>query len=102
MSSEQLLQQFFVIILTLIASQGFWNMMLSRFTRSGKIERAIKALLHDKISHLAMQHITAGSITAEEYRVIVELHEAYIDVGGNGTIARLMLEVQKLKIEMKE
>lgn len=102
MTNDQIIAQLLIMLTALIASQGFWNLIASRFTKTSKIERAIKALLHDRISWLSEKHIAAGKITSEDFRVINDLFEAYRDVGGNGTITRLMTAVQQLKIETKE
>jgi len=95
-------QQLILVLTALIASQGFWTFFGSRFTKSSKLERAVKGLLHDRISHLVNKHIAANFITPEDFRIINELYEAYKDVGGNGNIARLMDAVTKLRIEIKE
>jgi hypothetical protein len=91
-----------LILTALAASQGFWTFFGSRITRTGKIERAVKGLLHDRLSYLVQKHISADHISPEDFRIINELFEAYKDVGGNGNIARMMEAVTKLKIEIKD
>jgi hypothetical protein len=91
-----------LILTALAASQGFWTFFGSRLTKTGKIERAVKGLLHDRLSYLVQKHIQANHISPEDYRVINELFEAYRDVGGNGNIARMMEVVNDLKIEIRE
>lgn len=102
MSNEQLVQQLLIILTALIASQGFWNLLSSKLSKTSKIEKAVRSLLHDRLSYLTEKYINAGCISPEEYRVVTELYEAYCDVGGNGTITRLISAVQQLKIETKE
>jgi hypothetical protein len=102
MSIDPIIQQLLLIITALAASQGFWTFFGARMTKTGKIERAVKGLLHDRLSYLAQKHISANHISPEDFRVINELFEAYRDVGGNGNISRMMEAVFQLKIEIKE
>ena len=102
MTIDPIIQQLVLILTALAASQGFWTFFGSRITRNGKIERAVKGLLHDRLTHLVQKHIAADYITPEDFRVVNELFEAYSDVGGNGNIARLMSAVKNLRIEIKD
>ena len=102
MNIDPMLQQLMLIMTALIASQGFWNFFGSRLTRTSKIERAVKGLLHDRLSYLVQKHIAADHISPEDFRVVNELFEIYSDVGGNGNIARMMTAVKNLRIEIKE
>lgn len=99
--NDEVVQQLLLILTALIASQGFWNMLTNKLSKTSKVERAVKALLHDKLSYLANKHLAEGSITAEDFRVVNDLYDAYRDIGGNGTVARLMEAVQKLEIKTK-
>jgi len=99
---DPIIQQLMIVLAALVASQGFWTFFGSRITRTGKIERAVKGLLYDRLTYLVQRHIAANCITPEDFRVVNELFEAYSDVGGNGNIARLMEAVKNLKLEIKD
>lgn len=99
---DPILQQFLLILTALAASQGFWTFVGSRITKTGKVERAAKALLHDRLSYLVHKHISTNHITPEDYGIVNDLFESYRDLGGNGNIARMMEAVRALKIEIKE
>ena len=102
MNVDPIVQQLMLILTALVASQGFWTFFGSKITKAGKIERAVKGLLHDRLSYLVQKHIAANHITPEDYRVINELFEAYTGVGGNGNIARMMEAIRDLKLEVKD
>jgi hypothetical protein len=102
MTIDPIVQQLMLILTALAASQGFWTFFGAKITRTGKIERAVKGLLHDRLSYLVQKHIAADHISPEDFRIINELFEAYRDVGGNGNIARMMEAVMDLKIEIRE
>lgn len=100
--SSELFLQLFALLTALIASQGFWAFLNHKLTRTSKFERALKALVHDKISYLSQKAIKAGEVSASDYRIMMELYEAYKDIGGNGTVTKLMLEVEKLEIKIEK
>jgi hypothetical protein len=102
MMIDPIVEKLMLILAALAASQGFWSFFSSRITKTGKIERAVKALLHDRLSYMVQKHIAAGHISPEDYAIVNELFEAYTDVGGNGHIARMMVAVRDLKLEVKE
>ena len=97
---DPIIEKLLLILAALAASQGFWSFFGSRLTKAGKTERAVKGLLHDLL--LVQKHISAGQISPEAYRVVNELFESYIELGGNGNIARMMNAVKDLKIEVRE
>lgn len=59
-----------------------------------------KAQAYDRVRHLGMTYIKAGQITAEELHGLMELHEAYKMLGGNGFLDKLMEEVNNLRIKV--
>ncbi|NCB29355.1 MAG: hypothetical protein EOM63_06300 [Clostridia bacterium] len=59
-----------------------------------------KAQAYDRVRRLGMEYIKAGQITAEELHGLMELHEAYKMLGGNGFLDKLMEEVNNLRIKV--
>jgi hypothetical protein len=56
-------------------------------------------LASDKISYLGMTYILNGSITRDEFEDLRKyLYEPYVELGGNGTAERVMIEVSKLPL----
>lgn len=59
---------------------------------------AERAILYDRIKHLAKSYIKRGYITVEEYEDLKRMHKVYHDeLKGNGFLDALMEEVDKLE-----
>lgn len=88
------------IIVTSLASSGFWLfLMSSREKRTMQTELLI-GLAHGRIVELGMKYITRGWITQDEYEDLnLYLYKPYEKLGGNGSVRRIMLEVDKLPIK---
>ena len=90
------------VIVTIFASSGFWAFALGIYEHRRKWEsaedRAIRALLHDRVFEISKMLIQRGSVTTEEYDNLKYLFEPYQEMGGNGTCQRLKAEVDKLPI----
>lgn len=88
------------IIVAVFASSGFWAFVLHVYQRHEKKEsvedKAIRALLHDRVFDITKCIIARGNVTAEEYDNLKYLYEPYIEMGGNGTCQKLKAEVDKL------
>lgn len=55
---------------------------------------------HDRIVFLGSQYIQRGNITKDEYENLHDyLYKPYSELGGNGTAAKIMKEVEQLKIK---
>lgn len=90
------------VIAAVFASSGFWALATAIYQNKSKKEsaedKAIKALLHDRIFEISKELIVRGSVTTEEYDNLKYLYEPYVELGGNGTCQRLKAEVDKLPI----
>ena len=80
------------IITSVLASSGLWAYMAKRYAM-------LVGLAHDRIVSQGMQCIERGFITQDEYENLdVYLFEPYTKLGGNGSAAKIMQEVDKLPI----
>lgn len=62
---------------------------------------ADRAILYDRIKHLAKSYIKRGYITVEEYEDLKRMHQVYHDdLGGNGFLDAVMEEVRKLEVRV--
>lgn len=62
----------------------------------------LRGLGHDRIVSLGGEYIRRGSITQDEYENLHEyLYKPYEELGGNGTAARIMAEIEKLPLVKK-
>lgn len=90
------------IIVSVFASSGFWAFALHVYQHHKKQEsaedKAIRALLHDRVFDITKCLIARGNVTAEEYDNLKYLYEPYVEMGGNGTCQKLKQEVDKLPI----
>ncbi len=87
------------ILLTLIASSGFWAFLTAIINRKSSKNRMLLGLGHDRITFLCMKYIEKGEVSQAEYENLNKyLYEPYKKMGGNGTAERLMQEVGRLKL----
>ncbi len=91
------------ILLTVMAavlgSNGLWAFLQSKRDKKDAKTRMLLGLGHDRIITLCMQFIDRGWISSDEYEDLNKyLYGPYVDMGGNGTAEKLMLEVRKLPI----
>lgn len=79
------------------ASSGFWSYLMARQGKKSATTRLLMGLANDKISYLGMGYILKGAISKDEYDDLRQyLYEPYVELGGNGTAERIMIEVSKL------
>jgi len=87
------------IILALITSSGFWLFIESRIKKSSYQTQLLIGLAHDRIVYLGMSYIHRGWITKDEYENLdTYLYKPYKALKGNGSVERIMKEIDKLPI----
>lgn len=93
------------LILGVVASSGFWGIVLYRIQRrDSKKDNFTKLLLglaHQEIVRTCFNYINRGNVTKDEYEDLIKyLYNPYIELGGNDStvITRLIDEVKKLPI----
>lgn len=89
------------IILTIfgsvMASSGFWMVLLKILDKKSAKNKVIMGLAHDRIMELGVQYVNRGYITIDEYENLNDyLFIPYSEMGGNGTAKKIMDEVDKL------
>lgn len=99
MCAEDVLQILVTIILSVFSSSGLWAFIQSRRDKKDARNDLLVGLAHDRIIFLGMSYIERGEITRDEYENLHDyLYIPYQKMGGNGSAARVMAEVEKLKI----
>ena len=93
-----------VIFSTVFASTGFWSfinfVIQKRSTILTAEQEMIRGLAHDRICYLGEQYVKKGYISKEEYENLHDyLFVPYEKLGGNGTAAKVMKEVDKLPMK---
>jgi hypothetical protein len=88
------------IVIAFIASSGFW-LYLDRHKDKKTLQADLLiGLAHDRIVGLGMKYITRGWITQDEYENLnAFLYKPYEALGGNGSVKRIIQEVDKLPIK---
>lgn len=85
------------VIVTLIASGGFWAFLQRILDRNSVRTQMLIGLGHDRIVYLGLKYIERGWITTDEYENLYEyLYKPYEKLGGNGSAKRIMDEVKRL------
>ena len=88
-----------LIACSVLASSGLWAFVQSRLDRKDAKSRMILGLGHDRLMFLCSRYIERGWISNDEYEDLIKyLYKPYQDMGGNGTVERLMNEIKNLPI----
>lgn len=96
---DELTQILITVFSSVLASSGLWA-FLSKITDKKDVKtEMLVGLAHDRILYLGMIYIERGYITQDEYENLYDyLFKPYEKLGGNGSAARVMREVDKLPI----
>lgn len=101
------------VFTSVLASSGIWSLILYQMQKKEREKekaedkdsvesKALKALLHDRIFVVCKDAITAGAVSPDDYNNLKYLYEPYRALGGNGTAKRMMDEVERLPLDVKE
>ena len=91
------------VIIALIASSGFWALLDKRTQKQNQQIELLIGLAHDRIVYLGMSFVKRGWIFHDEYEnLITYLYKPYQRLGGNGSVLRVMEEVNKLPIRYQD
>ena len=96
---EPWIQTIITVVCSVLASSGFWAYIQKRSEKKDGRTQLLIGLAHDRIIELGMRYIERGWITQDEYENLNDyLYIPYEKEGGNGSAARVMIEVRKLPI----
>lgn len=96
---EQLVAPIITIVCSLAASGGFWAWLQKRGDKKDAKSKMILGLGHDRILFLCVKYIDRGYVTRDELENLYEyLYTPYQELGGNGTVTRLMRLVDSLPL----
>lgn len=95
------------IVGSVFASTGFWGLITylikSRRMKNTAESEMLRGLGHDRICYLGEQYIKRGYITTEEYENLHDyLYLPYERLKGNGTVEKIMKEVEQLPFQKEE
>lgn len=87
------------IVCSVMASSGFWAVVQHYLSKNDADGKLLLGIAHDRIMCLGRDYLRRGSISPEEYENLVTyLYEPYLAKGGNGSVKKIMQEVDKLPI----
>ena len=89
------------IVTALLASSGLWAFLGKRLDRNNSERELIVGIGHIELVFFGIQFIERGWITRDEYETMRGLYKPYVKLGGNGSGARIMQEIEKLPIREK-
>ena len=101
--------QIITIIGFIFASNGFWAFLTNRSQRK-KVnleqmqtdiavqKKSNKALLHDRLTDVCLLCIRRQYVFPDELNNIEYMFEPYEELGGNGTVKKLVKDVRKLPV----
>ncbi len=96
---EPWIQMIITITCSVIASSGFWAYLTKYMDRKDVKTEVLIGLGHDRIIYLGLYYIERGWITQDEYENLNDyLYKPYAKMGANGSVKRVMQEVDKLPI----
>ena len=91
------------VILAIIASSGFWALLDRRSAKATGQTELLIGLAHDRLRYLCLRAIEQGFINQDDYEDLVNyLYKPYLKLGGNGSILRLMEQVNKLPLKLPQ
>lgn len=94
---DQVLDILISVLLGVLASSGFWAYITNRRDRKSLQTELLIGLAHDRLVTLCLTYLNVGSISQDEYENLsVFLYAPYVALGGNGSVKRLMSEIDKL------
>lgn len=98
--SNPVLETTVTIILSVLASSGFWAYLMNRREKNDARTQLIVGLAHDRIVELGIKYIERGYVTQDEYENLREyLYTPYIELSDSDAIKRIMANVDKLPIK---
>ncbi len=90
------------IVVSVVGSGGLWSFvqwyLTTKHTKETASDRALKALLHDRLYQKCTDILDRGEVTVDEYDNLKYLYEPYRALGGNGTCEKLMHEVDNMRM----
>ena len=96
---ESWLQVTLTVFSAVLASSGLWAFLSKKLERKDARTKMLTGLAHDRIIYLGMHYITRGYMTKDEYENLCAfLYTPYKEMGGNGSVKRVMEEVDKLPL----
>ena len=97
MIESSLVEYLITIVISVVASTGFWSYVMKRTDRKNDKLELLKGLAHDRIIHVGTNYINRGWLTYSEYEDFMNyLYLPYTKFGGNGLATKIVRDVKRL------
>lgn len=73
-----------------------YRLLLTERKRRKALEAGVRAMLRNDIIKLADKYLDAGEIPVYAMETVTAMYDAYHQLGGNGTITKLVGELKQL------
>lgn len=88
----------------IFGATGFWSLLWNIIEKKNKrhdsLTRLMLGLGHEKIIELGLKYIERGYVTKDEYEDLIKyLYKPYKELGGNGTVEKIMDSVNRLPVK---
>lgn len=87
-----------VMSIILAVLQRRWNKNDGQEEKLNALVDGQKLMMLDRVKHLGKRYIEKGEISFEDKESVIEMHNAYKKLGGNGHLDMVMAEIEKLKV----
>lgn len=88
------------VVVAIFGSTGFWTWLNNRKGKKSDEAKLLLGIAYRNIISQAEKYIKRGYISVDEFKELNHyLYEPYKNMGGNGTVEKLMEEVRKLPSE---
>jgi len=77
---------------------GMFALASQRKQARNGVREGVRVLLYDRIKYLCKKAIKAGGITSDQLEDILSMHKVYHDIGGNGFLDSLIVQIKALPI----
>lgn len=102
MIESSLVEYLITIVISVVASTGFWSYVMKRTDRKNDKLELLKGLAHDRIIHVGTNYINRGWLTYSEYEDFMNyLYLPYTKFGGNGLATKIASDVKRLPMTNK-
>ncbi len=85
------------VVVAVLGSQGLWQLLGKLHEKKDAKTMVLRGLAHQEILELGRAALAAGEISADDWENLHDyLFVPYEKMGGNGSAARIVKEVEKL------
>ncbi len=103
MLTQDNLELVIAVLVSFIASGGFWQYVLHKDKGKSATTRLMMGLAYDKIMFLGMHYIERGWISKDEFEDFQKyFFEPYKELGGNGVAEKMMTSIGNLPLKTNQ